>query len=137
MTSGEDSLPEGMMSVDGEESESDNIHITGFVENIHNEIAKNKIAVFPLKTGAGIKFKVLLTFGLGLPVITTSVGAEGIDPDGKVLILAETDEEITQNLKKLICDDSYLQKKSKESAEFVRWKFTWKTTEDVFTEVYR
>lgn len=63
--------------------ECENIHITGFVENIEDEILKNQIAVFPLTLGAGIKLKVLLACGLGLPVITTDIGAEGIDEDGK------------------------------------------------------
>ena len=116
--------------------EAPNIHITGFVENINGEIAKNKVAVFPLTTGAGIKFKVLLTFGLGLPVITTSVGAEGIDPDGKVLILAESDEEIKENLAKIISDETYLQAKSKASIDFVKQRFSWDTTEEIFKEVY-
>ena len=116
--------------------ESEQIHITGFVENIDEEIAKNKIAVFPLTTGAGIKFKVLLTLGLGLPVITTSVGAEGIDPDGVILILAESDEEIKESLIKLISDEKSLGERSKASVNFVKRHFGWDATEDVLKEVY-
>ena len=116
--------------------ESENIHITGFVENINDEILKNKIAVFPLTTGAGIKFKVLLAFGLGLPVITTSVGAEGIDPDGKVLVLAETDDEIKQQMEIFMSNDSYCLEKSSSAVDFVRNNFNWKFTEAVFSEIY-
>lgn len=116
--------------------ESERIHITGFVDNINKEIEKNEIAVFPLTTGAGIKFKVLMALGLRVPVITTSVGAEGIDPEGKVLILAESDEEIKKNLKKLIEDDAYRQVKSNESFDFVRKNFDWEYSENVLKEVY-
>ena len=61
--------------------ECENIHITGFVDKIEDEILKNEMAVFPLTLGAGIKLKVLLACGLGLPVITTDIGAEGIDDE--------------------------------------------------------
>ena len=94
--------------------ECDNIHITGFVDDINEEILKNEIAVFPLTYGAGIKLKVLLVFGLGLPVITTSVGAEGIDQEGKILNLAETDEEIIAQINNLFSNRHLLYKKSKE-----------------------
>lgn len=118
------------------QQESEQIHITGFVDDINQEIEKNRIAVFPLTYGAGIKLKVLLAFGLGLPVITSGVGAEGIDPDGQVLLLAETDEEFKQQIQKLINDDALCETISKESIEYVKKKFNWETTEQIYREVY-
>lgn len=117
--------------------ESDNIHITGFVDDINKEIEKNEIAVFPLSYGAGIKLKVLLSFGLGLPVITSDIGAEGIDPKGKVLVLADSDEEYKNAISRLLSNQSYLQKKSYESREFVLKNFGWVKTEKIFEDVYR
>lgn len=117
--------------------ECDNIHITGFVDDINREILKNEIAVFPLTYGAGIKLKVLLAFGLGLPVITTSVGAEGIDENGEVLNLAETDEEIIDQINHLFSNRHLLEKKRNECISFVKDKFNWKKTEDIFDELYK
>ena len=116
--------------------ECENIHITGFVDDINAEILKNEIAVFPLTYGAGIKLKVLLAFGLGLSVITTSIGAEGIDEDGSVLELAETDEDIKEKIEKLLSDRSVLKQKSEECISFVKDKFTWDKTEEIFERIY-
>lgn len=116
--------------------ESETVHITGFVEDINREISRNQAAVFPLIHGAGIKFKVLLTFGLGLPVITTAVGAEGIDPEGKVIQLAGTDEEFREAIQSLIEDDMLRARLSRESREYVRDHFNWSATEEIFREVY-
>ena len=116
--------------------ESENIHITGFVDDINKEIQKNEIAVFPLTYGAGIKLKVLLAFGLGVPVVTSSIGAEGIDPTGKVLCLAETDEEFAEQIKNLLSNPELLKKKSTDSSEYVRTNFGWERTIEVFREVY-
>lgn len=120
-----------------QQQESENIHITGFVDDINAEIEKNEIAVFPLTYGAGIKLKVLLAFGLGLPVVTSHVGAEGIDEEGNVILLAETDEEFKKQMKKLMEDDLYRSNKSKESIAFVKDRFSWSETEKIFDEVYR
>lgn len=116
--------------------ECENIHITGFVDDINTEILKNEIAVFPLTYGAGIKLKVLLAFGLGLPVITTSIGAEGIDEDGTVLELAETDEDIKDRIVKLLSDRTALKQKSEDCISFVKDKFTWDKTEEIFERIY-
>ncbi len=115
---------------------ADNIRITGFVDDINEEILKNEIAVFPLLFGAGIKLKVLLAFGLGLPVITTAVGAEGIDEDGRVLQLAETDEEIRKQITGLLDDPEKLKQTAEASVEYVREHFGWEKTEKLFREIY-
>lgn len=118
------------------QQESENIHITGFVEDINAEIRKNVIAVFPLTCGAGIKLKVLLAFGLGLPVVTSAVGAEGIDPEGVVLRLAETDEEFRDRIEELISNEELRTRVGKESTEYVKTNFGWDKSEKIFREVY-
>ena len=116
--------------------ESDTVHVTGFVEDINREISGCGFAVFPLIHGAGIKLKVLLAFGLGLPVVTGQVGAEGIDPDGKVIRLAETDEEYIREIRTLMQDEALRDKLTRESREYVQEHFNWSVTEQVFREIY-
>lgn len=116
--------------------ECENIHITGFVDKIEDEILKNEMAVFPLTLGAGIKLKVLLACGLGLPVITTDIGAEGIDEDGNTLLLAQTDEEIKQNILDLIDNPQKLKRKSIESKKFVKKYFSWDKTIELYDRLY-
>ncbi len=58
---------------------SEHIFITGYVENPMEYFEKCEVAIAPLRFGAGIKVKVLEYLEAGLPVVSTSVGAEGID----------------------------------------------------------
>lgn len=118
------------------QQESAKIHITDFVDDINAEVKKNEFAVFPLTYGAGIKLKVLLAFGLGLPVVTGAVGAEGIDPDGKVLLLAETDEEYREQMEKLMGSRELRRQIGAASAEYVKERFGWEQTEKLYQEVY-
>ncbi len=58
---------------------SQNIVVTGFVEDPTPFFQKAEIGIVPLLKGAGIKLKTLEMLEAGLPVIATTVGAEGVD----------------------------------------------------------
>lgn len=115
---------------------NDNIIITGFVDVIEDYIKKCEIAVFPLEYGAGIKLKVLLSCGLGLPVITTDIGAEGIDEEGNVLILAQTDNEIKEKIEMLFNDRKVMKQIADSSKDFIKKNFNWSKTVQIFDSVY-
>lgn len=59
-------------------SKYNNIEITGEVDDIRKYIQDCAVAVAPLKYGSGIKTKILETMAMGVPVITNSIGNEGI-----------------------------------------------------------
>ena len=117
--------------------ESSRIHITGFVDSIEEEILKNELAVFPLMHGAGIKFKILLSAGLGLPVITTDIGAEGIDEEGEYVSLVKTDDEFKSEIIKYIDNDELRKEKAKQVKDYVLDNFNWEKTENLFDTIYR
>lgn len=56
----------------------DTVIRTGYIDSLEDFFAKRKLSVAPLRFGAGIKGKVLLSLGLGVPVVGTSIAAEGI-----------------------------------------------------------
>ncbi len=61
------------------ESAVPGIEMTGFVEDPATVFSRADVAVLPLFLGAGVKVKVLECLAAGLPVITTEIGAEGIN----------------------------------------------------------
>lgn len=116
--------------------ESDNVIITGFVDDIDKFIIQNcDIAIFPLTLGAGIKVKVLHCMALGIPVITTDVGAEGIDEQGKHLYLANTEAEILEGMINMLDREKRMQYKSCQ--QYVSEKFNWTLTEDILDIIYQ
>lgn len=121
---------------DLKQQENEYIHVTGFVEDVDEYLKRACLAVFPLTLGAGIKLKVLRSLALGTPVITTAVGAEGIDEAGEAVLLAETDEEFQEKIVQYIKDDSIRKRIGEESRRFVREHFAWRASERVLGEVY-
>ena len=65
---------------------SENIIVTGFIENPTQFFEKAQIGIVPLLQGAGIKLKTLEMLQAGLPVISTSIGAEGIETSKNIFV---------------------------------------------------
>jgi polysaccharide biosynthesis protein PslH len=66
---------------------SNNIIVTGFVEDPIHLFEKAQIGIVPLLQGAGVKLKTLEMLEAGLPVIATKIGAEGVDYVGEQLLV--------------------------------------------------
>lgn len=54
------------------------VTVTGYVEDVSEYFNDNKVFIAPLPHGAGVKGKIGQSFSYGLPVVTTSIGAEGM-----------------------------------------------------------
>ncbi|MCL4362928.1 glycosyltransferase family 4 protein [Candidatus Marsarchaeota archaeon] len=66
--------------------ESTNIKVHGFIPDLANAIRRNSILVAPIDSGSGTRVKLLVAMASGMPVITTTKGAEGLDLRGSVII---------------------------------------------------
>jgi len=68
-----------------------NISFPGFVNNLENYLKHTRVFIVPLRFGSGMKVKVLDGLYRGTPMVTTSIGAEGIDVKDKQHLLIEDD----------------------------------------------
>ena len=114
--------------------EKDNIHITGFVDSIEPYFSESMCLVAPLVLGAGIKIKVLEALSSGIPVLTNSVGIEGIPAENKkefyYCVKPEEYEQIIRLIYAGKIDENQMEKDSKN---FILNSFSYKK----FSEVYR
>jgi glycosyltransferase involved in cell wall biosynthesis len=66
------------------------IEVTGPVDDAVRELARARVAVVPLLAGSGTRLKILEAWAAGLPVVSTTLGAEGLPVrDGEELLLAD------------------------------------------------
>lgn len=78
------------------------IEVTGFIDDILPYYHQADYFIAPFTIARGVQNKILQAFACGLPVVTSSMGAEGIEcKDGKHIIIAETGEEYLQAINKL------------------------------------
>ncbi|MBD3920693.1 glycosyltransferase [Paenibacillus sp. PR3] len=77
-----------------------NIMITGYVEDERPYIAQSDVFIVPLFIGGGMRIKILNALAMKMPVISTSIGAEGIEATGGAICIADTtDQFLEQTLK--------------------------------------
>lgn len=82
-----------------------NVIIVGEVENAIDFILSKSIMVVPLLSGSGMRVKIIEAMALGKPIVSTSIGAEGIEvEDGKDILIANTPEEFLFQIEKCISD---------------------------------
>ena len=86
--------------------ESDNIIVTGYVEDLTPYFENYRISVAPLRYGAGVKGKIGEAMAHGLPVVTTLIGAEGMGlVDGENVLIADTSDEFAKKIVMLYDDE--------------------------------
>lgn len=76
----------------------ESVAVTGYVAGLDSLICAHRLAVFPLRFGAGIKGKVLRAMACGIPVIMTPVAAEGIAQPGSSMALAQNTEDFVREI---------------------------------------
>ncbi len=80
--------------------------MTGWVKDLAPLYASSRVMVAPLRYGAGMKGKVTQSLAAGLPVVTTSIGAEGLDVvDGRDMLIGEDPHALAERIVRLVRDD--------------------------------
>jgi glycosyltransferase involved in cell wall biosynthesis len=87
---------------------SDRIHVTGLVKDVVPYYERSSVCVVPLRAGGGTRLKILEAMALGRPVISTSIGCEGLNViNGENILIADNPEEFAQITLKLLSDPSF------------------------------
>ena len=106
-----------------------NVFVTGFVEDVKPFFLRATVFVAPLFIGGGVITKILDAMAAGLPVITSSIGNEGIDAlPGKDLLIANTPEDFAKMALLLMNDHNLWSAYSENGKAFVRKHFDWDKT---------
>jgi glycosyltransferase involved in cell wall biosynthesis len=79
---------------------------TGYVENL-SEYCRNSILVVPLRIGSGIRVKILYAVAAGVPVVSTTLGSEGIFEHDKICIAANTPDQFVDAIGKINSDGDF------------------------------
>ena len=103
-----DQLRERVASLAGDSG----VVLTGFVDDLGAEYADAAAALVPVLQGAGVKFKTVEALCHGLPVVTTTVGAEGIDGDDLYAGLADDPAGLASSLVAVLGDTEAAQVRS-------------------------
>ncbi|MBI4688134.1 MAG: glycosyltransferase [Nitrospirae bacterium] len=100
---------------------SDSIEVTGYVENTLPYLQASSISIAPLRFGAGMKGKIGEAMAAGLPVVTTTTGAEGMGlTHGIDVLIADTPDDFAACISSLIRNDSLYADIVSKGLQFMR-----------------
>ncbi len=102
------------------------VEVTGFVTDaeLERRYAEARVAVVPLRFGAGVKGKVVEAMQQGLPLVTTLVGAQGLPGIEQVCAVSDDERATADAILTLLRDDRQWREKSHSGAEFARRLFS-------------
>lgn len=102
------------------------VQVTGRVEDVRPYYAKAKVAVAPFRYGGGTKLKVLEAMALGVPVVATSVGCQGIKAiSGKHLFVEEMKEAFAERVINLLQDEALWKQMATEARRLAEERYSW------------
>jgi glycosyltransferase involved in cell wall biosynthesis len=108
-----------------------NVDVLGFVPDIEPLYDSARVCVAPIRFGAGVKGKVGQSMAHGLPVVATSVGAEGMQlQDGKHLLVADEPEAFARHVLSLLTDDALWRGTQENARDFVESRFSSRALTD-------
>lgn len=111
---------------------------------VHGEVASATmfrrqfaISIVPLFSGSGIRIKILESMGVGRPIVSTTIGAEGLGTtDGVNLLIADDPQAFADSCVELLTNEELYARLTTAAYEFVDKKYSWKTSMNQLVSFY-
>ena len=119
--------------------ESESVEITGRVPSVLEHLREAAVFVVPLRIGGGTRLKIYEAMAAGKAVVSTTIGAEGLDVhDGQDILLADTTQEFAEAVTRLLIDVETRKRFEKSAAELAAqydWAIIARRFEETLAEV--
>ncbi|MCR4337676.1 MAG: glycosyltransferase family 4 protein [Candidatus Omnitrophica bacterium] len=114
-----------------------NIIVTGRVEDVRPFVAQSDVFVVPLRIGGGTRLKILEAMAMGKAVVSTSLGAEGIEAThGRDLVIADQPTSFAQEVLNLIPDPQRREIMGKAARATACQKYEWGIVGEKLGNIY-
>lgn len=127
-------LPQAKLTIVGKDAppeiamlaEDRSIDLTGFVEDVRPYYSNHSVFVAPIRYGAGVRVKILEAMAAGIPVVTTSLGAEGIQGTaGRHYLVGDTPAAFAQQVVRVLGSPTLAAAIRGEARRLVEERYDW------------
>ncbi len=102
------------------------VHLTGRVESVQPFLRRASVLVVPLRIGGGTRLKIVEALALGTPVVSTTIGAQGLGLEhGRHLLLADGEAEFAAATLRLLADPLEAARMGERGRAHVYEHFRW------------
>jgi glycosyltransferase involved in cell wall biosynthesis len=113
------------------------IQVTGYVQDPKPYLERAGIFIVPLLSGGGMRVKIIDAWRWGLPVVSTSVGAEGISYiDGENILIADDPVDFANAVVRVLNDPVLAQRLRRNGRKWVEDHYDWRKVYKAWDEIY-
>jgi glycosyltransferase involved in cell wall biosynthesis len=114
-----------------------NIRVTGYVADFRPYLEKTGVMVVPLLSGGGMRVKIVDGWRWGLPIVSTTIGAEGIEySHGENILIADKPDEIAQSVVSVLTDLKLARSLREKGRDWVEKNYNWMKIYPAWDQVY-
>jgi sugar transferase (PEP-CTERM/EpsH1 system associated) len=113
------------------------IEVTGTVADVRPYYREAVAAIVPLKVGGGSRLKILEAMAAGVPVVSTTLGAEGLNvQNGENILIANTDQELAETIIRVVESDAQQEQLRSGGRALVAARYDWSRLGAALFETY-
>lgn len=102
------------------------VTVTGTVDDVRPFISSAAVYICPLRIGGGSRLKILEALAMQRPVVSTTVGAEGLEvSNGKDILIADTPREFAGQVETLLAEPSLGRQLATAGRQLVQRRYRW------------
>jgi glycosyltransferase involved in cell wall biosynthesis len=110
--------------------------VTGRVDDVRPYLERASAFIVPIRVGGGTRLKIYEAMGMECPMVSTTIGAEGLPlVNEREILLADTPEELSAGLVRLLTDVPFARGLAERAARRVREEFGWDRVATRFTAI--
>jgi polysaccharide biosynthesis protein PslH len=111
------------------------IRVSGTVDDVRPFLWESSVSIIPLRTGGGTRLKIYEAMAAGIAIVSTAVGAEGLDVSSPLNIrIADTPECFAAACLELLRNPRERARQAAAGLELVRQRFSWEKVASSFEE---
>ncbi|MBN1875716.1 MAG: glycosyltransferase [Anaerolineae bacterium] len=114
-----------------------NVQVTGYVPDPEPYLAETAVFIVPLRAGGGMRVKIVDAWSWGVPIVSTSIGAEGIEiAEGENILLGDTPEELAEAVVRVLKEPALGERLRKQGRAWVEEHYHWSNVYTAWEDVY-
>lgn len=120
------------------EASGEGVELLGFVDSLDPLFGNIRLSVAPLRVGAGLKGKVATSLGYGVPIVMSTIAAEGMGlQNGDEALIADDPMDFAEAVIRLHSDSALWDRLSSHGAEAARRLFSIEVSETAYRAIFR
>jgi glycosyltransferase involved in cell wall biosynthesis len=119
------------------EREPQTVQVTGYVPELRPYMEQAALVVVPVRAGGGMRVRILEAFALGMPVVTTTVGLEGIQAEpGRDVLVADTPAAFAAAVLRLLTEPGLAASLAANGRKLAEQRYDWQVVLSQMDQLY-